>query len=823
MTKLGQRGCIAPALIAVAGLALTSLTPVFAAQPAPVVSSGMSAAFDQDIAEAKSAMMSDPRAALDHARRADAETGKAPDGSARRLASATAAWLQAEALYRQDQAAPALPIVDKALGQILPLQPDSKLAGDLVMVHGKLSAALGRVPAALTDYQRAYRIFGKAGAPRSQAIALQQIGSIYEDARDYAHVLQYYRQSAETYGGDQNMALAAHNNLGEAYKDMGRNAEAEAEYRQALALARGMKSAKLEAEILNNIAGAQIAGGRLDAAEASVRQAVKIATDEEAAEERPFLWGQEGVIAFRRGRLKEAAGLIDRAFAGVKLDATEPPFLDFHRAGYEVFSRLGDNAKALAHLKAAKRLEDAARDLAASTNAALMSAQFDFANQDLKIARLKAEELQKSAQARLVITAILGAAGTLFTGLVTMGFFQMRRSRNEVRAANTQLEATNTALEKALKAKTEFLATTSHEIRTPLNGILGMTEVLLADSALSPPARERLKLVHSSGQAMRSMVDDLLDVAKNEQEGVEVRKSELDLHRLLNEVVATWRDQVGIRGLELRTDVSAAPRRIVEDGERLRQMLSNLMSNAIKFTETGWVGLSARAEGQALVLEVADSGIGIAPEDRARIFDSFVQVDSSTVRRYAGTGLGLSICRNIVDAMGGRIAVDGTIGQGSVFTVILPLQAVETSALDAEEVGGACPLDRAAILIVQANPMASSMMRAALQGEARTVETVSDLPAAEAASAVQAFDRVVVDGPSVLATGEPAAVAAALAALAPQAALLVLADPKDEAGLAALRAEARLSVLVKPVAKPALVAALKAAAEPAETPIQAVA
>jgi signal transduction histidine kinase/tetratricopeptide (TPR) repeat protein len=770
--------------------------------PTPQVSGTAVKGFEAEVSAAKMSMMTDPKSALAHAVKAQALSASAPDGPDRQIAAATAVWLQAEAMFRTGQARAAIPVVDAILPKVLAVQPGSKLAGDLVLVHGKLSASTGSVSAALADFQRAYRIYGKAGVPRSQAIALQQIGSIYEDAHDYPHVLQYYRQSSEAFSGDPKLELAAHNNLAEAFKGMGRFPEAEVEFRKALDIAR-----KLEAQILNNVASAQVAGGEVDAAETSVRAAMTLAAnDKAAAEEKPFLWGERAVIALKRGQIGDAKAAIEHTFTGVDLAATEPSFLDFHKAAFDIYTRLGDDRLALQHLKASKRLEDAARELAASTNSALMSAQFDFANQDLKIARLKAEELQKAAQTRVIVTVLVGGAGTLILVLVTFGFFQMRRSRNEVRAANGQLETSNQALEKALKAKTEFLATTSHEIRTPLNGILGMTEVLLADPQMVGPTRERLSLVHSSGQTMRALVDDLLDVAKNESGGLDVVKAEMDLGRLLKETAATWIDKAETKGLKLILSIDAAPARIIEDKERLRQVMSNLMSNAIKFTDTGTVELNARADGDHLVLKVTDTGVGIASADHQRIFESFTQVDSSTQRKYAGTGLGLTICRNIATALGGSITVMSEPGQGSTFVLDLPLTVVEAPEAIAE--GSRSELDDAYVLVVEANPLSQSMMRVMLQARVRHLEIVADMAAAAAACAVQSFDHIIADGPTLFRCAQDEAAAIqVLRGMQPPAAILVLTDPKNEAALTALET-AGIAARAKPVNGAALLEAL---------------
>ena len=499
-------------------------------------------------------------------------------------------------------------------------------------------------------------------------------------------MLQYYEQASETYSGDPALDLVAHNNIADALKGMGRYGDAATEFRRALGIARKLDSASLEVQILDNIASSQIADGDLHAAETSVDEAHAIAAkNKSAAAEEPSLWGERAIIAFKRGDLAKAKGFIERAFADVNLEKTEPHYLDFHKAAFDIYSKLGDDHHAVLHLKAYKRLDDAARDLAASTNSALMSAKFDFENQNLKIARLKTQELEKTAQlarsreqTRMIVSETVGGAGALLLIMITYGLIAVGRSRNEVRAINVKLEASNVALQKALNAKAEFLATTSHEIRTPLNGILGMTEVLLMDKELSSSARERLKLVHASGEQMRGLVDDLLDVVKTESGALSIDKQDMDLHQLLRDLATTWSDQAKAKGLDLQLSFTRAPRRIVEDEHRLQQIVQNLVSNAVKFTDRGGVRIEALEAGETrLVIKVTDSGIGIAPDDQARIFEPFTQVDGSVVRRFGGTGLGLAICRKLSAAMGGTIEVASALGTGSTFTVDLPLREPE--------------------------------------------------------------------------------------------------------------------------------------------------
>ncbi|HEY0436589.1 MAG TPA: histidine kinase dimerization/phospho-acceptor domain-containing protein, partial [Phenylobacterium sp.] len=501
--------------------ALLGATAVRAAAPpsAPVVAS---APFDTEVAAAKSAMMGNPQEALGHAVAALAAARKA-GGTDLPLQVATAQWLQGEALQRLQRLSEADPVIDQALAVVAGRAPNTKLHGDLMTAQAEIRAGQGNVQAALQGFQAAYGIFGQARQARSQAIALMHIGAIYQDAGDNPKVLEYYAQAADLFPADQALTIAADNNVGRALRSQGKYAEAVAAFERARAIARNMGSPGLEASVLTELAATQVAWGHLDSAQRALDEDLKLSANPEAREEQPFIWGVAAQVQLKRHNPRAAAAFLARTFQGVDLATSPAPFRDFHETAFEAFSQLGDEHQALMHLKAFKRLDDEARALAASTNAQLISARFDFANQKTRIAQLKAGQLRrdvKLAHAGNLIAIVLVIASTLITALLAVSFLWIRKSRNEAHDANDALSEANVALERALKARTEFLASTSHEIRTPLNGILGMTEVMLARSGLDADTREKISLVHGAGETMRALVDDILDIAKIETEGV---------------------------------------------------------------------------------------------------------------------------------------------------------------------------------------------------------------------------------------------------------------------------------------------------------------
>ncbi len=255
---------------------------------------------------------------------------------------------------------------------------------------------------------------------------------------------------------------------------------------------------------------------------------------------------------------------------------------------------------------------------------------------------------------------------------------ELREVNEQLLLAGLREHEVAEVLRQVSRAKSEFLATLSHEIRTPLNGVIGLTSLLLG-TPLTPQQREYVDAIQASGNALLDLIDGILDFSKIEAGQLTLEQRPLDLRRLVREVVAVFRAQAQTKGLPLDAQVDPAVPPLLEgDALRLRQVLLNLVGNAVKFTARGavYLGVTLVEESghDALVwIGVHDTGIGIAPEAQARLFEPFTQADSSTTRRYGGTGLGLAICKQLVEAMGGRIGVQSTPGVGSAFWLTLRL------------------------------------------------------------------------------------------------------------------------------------------------------
>jgi len=582
-------------------------------------------------------------------------------------------------------------------------------------------AQLGHVRYLSSDYRRAlaiteeaFALYEELGDRAGLADANSQIGAIHWGRSEYSQATASFLRALRLYEelGNQFRSAGMRNNLGVIYMEMGQLDRALELHRRALAFHESEGNQKQIAGILNNVARIHESQGNLGAALAALERAREIHESignrrglsfalhqlgivygdlgdreraleyyeralhvrEELGERKLIAGTLANIAGLRRqqGESNAAIATLARALVIAEEIGAKAEIADITRELSGIYAEAGRFEEALA---AFQRYEEVQREIfneESSENIAEMQARFDSEQKEKEIELLRQQkELDALELRRQVFIRRTIVAGFAVLALVasTVGYGVWQRKRIERERAVTR------RLREVDKLKDEFLANTSHELRTPLYGIVSLADSLLSGVAGPLPERARnpLAMIASSGRRLAHLVGDILDFSKLRRQSLELVTRPVDLRAMVNVVLTLSEPLVGSKELELKNGVAPELPPAVADENRLQQILLNLVGNAVKFTDSGRVEVSAAARGGRLVVCVADTGIGIPEGKRERIFDAFEQADASIEREYGGTGLGLAITRQLVELHGGRIWVESTPGDGSSFYLDLPI------------------------------------------------------------------------------------------------------------------------------------------------------
>ena len=562
---------------------------------------------------------------------------------------------------------------------------------------------LGRFDLAFRALQRAYEIRESLGARAEVVTSLTNIATLQALAGEYEAAREYFdraRPLAEALDRPVTLGRILIN-LSYTWLEEGRPEQALPVLEQARELAVAQDNPLLMAHAFHNTGEALVELGRSEDAADYLGRSLDLSTElglqSVSADNHYYL----GRVALADGRLERAQTLAEKALEIAQSIEENFRLRNVYDLLYRIAKAAGRSGDALAALETHVRYKDEVFNRENDRRRALLAAQFELSQKENEIELLKRDaEIQRLDLARkesLQRATVAGVvlAMTIILALAYSLWLRIRANRKIAEKARA-LTRTKRELEKANRAKSDFLAMTSHEVRTPLNGILGMTQLLLKTD-LDDVQRKTANTILAAGQALLTILNDILDMSKIEAGRIELAPANFSPRELAARQDDLWRSHANAKGIDFTLEIDEnLPETVHADANRIQQILFNLISNAIKFTDQGEIRVSVSAQsdgrgGTALAFDITDSGIGIPEDERKTLFEPYRQGKRALDGHHGGTGLGLHICRELVRRMNGDIGVESAPGSGSRFWFSVPVAPAEAEEAPPDTADNARP------------------------------------------------------------------------------------------------------------------------------------